>query len=73
MTATTRELVKGFTQLDDLLTHQLDPLMEKFRETDPTFYSEYQAARVVVENAATRDGQSAPEVSTPAVSLPKAA
>jgi hypothetical protein len=73
VTAATRELVNLFSTLDDLLSHQLDPLMEKFRETHSGFYNEYRSARVVVENAATRDGQATPDVSAPPVSLPKAA
>jgi hypothetical protein len=62
--AATAELVTLFTELDEVLTEQLDPLMAKFRFTQPAFFAEYQTARVIVDSAASHD------VTVP---LPKAA
>jgi len=62
--AATAELVTLFTEPDEVLTEQLDPLMAKFRFTQPAFFAEYQTARVIVDSAASH------EVTVP---LPKAA
>ena len=62
--AATAELVTLFTELDEVLIEQLDPLMAKFRFTQPAFFAEYQTARAIVDSAASH------EVTVP---LPKAA
>jgi hypothetical protein len=62
--AATAELVTLFTELDEVLTEQLDPLMAKFRLTQPAFFAEYRTARVIVDSAASHDVK---------VPLPKAA
>jgi hypothetical protein len=59
-------LVDLFADLDEVLKNQLDPLLEKFRITQPAFYNEYQAARVAVEVAATREA--ADDATMPATS-----
>ena len=56
----TSELVDLFADLDEVLNNQLDPLMEKFQETEPAFYHEYESARVVVDAAATHGSKDAP-------------
>ena len=53
--AATSELVTLFAELDEVLTEQLDPLMTKFRFTQPAFFAEYQTARVIVDSAASHD------------------
>ena len=49
----TTDLVTLFDELDVVLTQQLDPLMAKFRFTQPTFFAEYQTARVIEDSAAS--------------------
>ena len=44
-----------FNDLDKVLNEQLDPLIEKFKGTNATFYNEYQTARSIVDSAATHD------------------
>jgi hypothetical protein len=51
----TAELMTLFVQLDDVLFNQLDPLMEKFSQSSPAFYNEYQTARVIVDDAASHE------------------
>jgi hypothetical protein len=51
----TAELMTLFVQLDDALFNQLDPMMEKFAPSHPAFYNEYQAARVIVDDAASHE------------------
>ena len=46
-TATLEEL---FQQSNDLLTKKLDKVMKRFKNTNPTFYKGYLAARVIVDN-----------------------
>lgn len=66
----TAELVELFAAVDKVLQEQIDPLVEKFKQSNPAFYNEYQKARVIVDNAATHPG--APN--TPAAQpVPKAA
>lgn len=60
----TSELVSLFEELDTTLNEQLDPLMTKFRFTQPAFFAEYQTARAIVDSAASHDAP---------VPLPKAA
>ena len=48
-----------FATLDEVLNNQIDPLTEKFRESDATFYNEYQTARSIVSNATARTGKDA--------------
>jgi hypothetical protein len=50
----TKQLVKQFELLKEVLNAQLDPMMETFRETNPAFYAEYRSARATVGNAASR-------------------
>lgn len=69
-TAATRELETLFATLDELLNNQIDPLTEKFRESEAAFYNEFQTARSIVSNAATREAKAA-TITT--VNVPKAA
>ncbi len=57
----TTDLVTLFAELDVVLNEQLDPLMAKFRFTQPTFFSEYQTARVIEDSAATHGEEEEPE------------
>jgi len=52
--AATKELTKLFKQAGEILDDRLDGLLVPFKSTEPTFYSEYQAARVVVGNTGGR-------------------
>lgn len=49
-----------FARVDMILEDRIDGLMEQFKEPNPTFYSDYQKARIIVDNT----GGSA-EVATP--------
>jgi hypothetical protein len=69
-TAATRELETLFATLDEVLNNQIDPLKEKFRESDATFCNEYRTSRSIVTNAASR-GSGDAAVST--VTMTKAA
>jgi hypothetical protein len=69
-TAATRELETLFATLDGVLNNQIDPLAEKFRESDATYYIEYRTARAIVSNAATREVKDATRAT---VTIPKAA
>ena len=53
--AATKRLEELFANLDKTLNNQLDPLIEKFRSTNAEFYNEYQAARSIVDSAATHE------------------
>lgn len=44
----TLTLEELFTEVNDLLTNQLDNLMKIFKRSDPTFYNGYLQARIVV-------------------------
>ena len=55
----TLELETLFATLDEVLNNQIDPLTEKFRESDATFYNEYQTARSIVSNATSCTGKDA--------------
>ncbi len=68
--AATCELETLFTTLDEVLNHQIDPLTEKFRESEAPFYNEYQTARSIVTNATSRTSREAKVVP---VVVPKAA
>ena len=65
--AATRELLDLFDQLNKVLHKQLDPIVETFRGTEPAFYNEYRAARTLVVDATTREGEA------PVSEVPKAA
>lgn len=71
----TRELATLFARLDEVLYNQIDPLMEKFLQTDAAFYNEYQTARSIVDVTASRERKAEviPTVQTEPVPLPKAA
>lgn len=59
----TSELKGLFDELDTVLNHQIDPLLEKFRFANAAFFSAYQTARSIVDNAAshaTKDETPAP-------------
>ena len=53
----TRELPGLFEQLDEVFQKQLDPLLEKFKDSAPSFYNEYRSARTIVDEAVTRSGE----------------
>lgn len=79
VSAATSELAKAFEELDEVLYKQLDPLVEKFRESEPAFYNEYWTARSIVDNTASREASADTNVvdvstTTPTPSpVPKAA
>ena len=68
--AATRELETLFATLDEVLNNQIDPLTEKFRSSDASFYNEYQTARSIVTNATSRAGK---DSTVTTVTIPKAA
>ena len=45
VTAATLTLNQTFTAITALLKYQLDPLMEQYKTTNPTFYTQYKVAR----------------------------
>lgn len=55
--AATRELETLFATLDEVLNNQIDPLTEKFRESEAAFYNEYQTSRSIVSNATSRESK----------------
>jgi hypothetical protein len=58
--------------LDEVLNDQLDPLMEKFQQSAPAFYNEYQTARITVADAATHDSPAKATNSAPTPALASA-
>jgi hypothetical protein len=46
----TIELEKGLEETADLLNERLDKLIEQFKTTEPTFYDQYQNARIIVDS-----------------------
>ena len=68
--AATRELETLFATLDEVLNNQIDPLTEKFRDSDAVFYNEYRTSRSIVTNAATRGKN---EATAATVTISKAA
>jgi len=44
-----------FRKASSLLTRRLDRLMVRFKKSNPEFYGEYKAARVIVDLAATHE------------------
>jgi hypothetical protein len=51
-----------FIQTDDVVREEVDPMMQIFRVTDPEFYNDYRAARVIKDIGVrhTKTGQPAP-------------
>lgn len=45
----TAELVGLFARMDEVLYERIDPLVETVRESNATFYHEYQTARAIVD------------------------
>lgn len=68
--AATREIETLFATLDEVLNNQIDPLTEKFRDSDASFYNEFQTARSIVTNATARETKT---VTVTTVDVPKAA
>lgn len=62
----TKQLEALFAELDATLNNQLDPLMEKFKSTQPAFYTAYQTARTIVDSAASRPAKTAAVTPIPA-------
>lgn len=62
----TAELSALFRQMDDLLRDELDRLVELARETNPPFYREYFAARVVKELGVRHEARPSGNASQPA-------
>lgn len=56
----TSDLVTLFEDLDEVLNERLDPLLAKFRFTQPAFFAEYETARVIVDSAASREAEPVP-------------
>ena len=65
--AATAELVALFSQVDEVLNHQLDPLVETLAAVNPAFYNAYQTARNIVDSAASHEVKPAPAPQTPPV------
>ena len=55
----TKQLEALFAELDATLNNQLDPLLEKFKTSQPAFYTAYQTARSIVDSAASRAAKTA--------------
>ena len=56
----TSDLVTRFEELDEVLNERLDPLLAKFRFTQPAFFAEYETARTIVDSAASRGTEPVP-------------
>ena len=63
--AATKDLTRLFRQAAEILTERLDGLLVPFKATEPTFYNEYQSARVVVDAAGGRASRESNVVSAP--------
>ncbi|HUI30187.1 MAG TPA: hypothetical protein VLX91_08210 [Candidatus Acidoferrales bacterium] len=50
-------VMQMFAQADSMLEHQIDNLMLSFKKTNPDFYAEYEAARVIRDIAAHHKGK----------------
>jgi hypothetical protein len=55
----------------EVLDEQIDCLMVKFQDSEPSFYNEYQAARAIADASATRESKDEP--GTQGTVMPKAA
>jgi len=58
----TTQLPDAFKEVDALLAKEIDPLIVKFKKTQPDFYNVYQAARIIID----RPGGHAGKEQTPA-------
>lgn len=60
LSTTTGAIKRQFELIDDLLARVLDRLIVQFKTSAPDFYSDYQAARVVVDRGGGRSSAPAP-------------
>lgn len=63
--AATSQLPQLFTEADSVLNERLDALVVQFKATQPVFFNEYAAARVIVDNPGGRGSRDANVVSVP--------
>ena len=57
--ASTYQLPVAFDEVDELLAKEIDPLLVRFKKkTEPAFYADYQAARIIIDRPG---GRSDPE------------
>lgn len=63
--AATRELPGLFQQAIAVLEDRLDGLVVQFKESQPSFYNEYQSARVIVNSASGRSTKATNVVAVP--------
>ena len=55
--AATTQLPEAFKEVDTLLAKEIDPLIVKFKKTQPDFYNAYQAARIIVDRPGGHAGK----------------
>lgn len=63
--AATKELSRYFKQVTEVLVDRLDGLMVPFKSTEPVFFNEYKAARVVVDSKGSRSSRDANVIASP--------
>jgi hypothetical protein len=64
-TALTKSLPKLVRELLDILRKKVDRMVSLFRRTDPDFVAGYEAARVIIDRAATHKTKPAPVTPNP--------
>lgn len=61
----TESLSTLIREANDILRNEIDPMVNLFSRTHPEFVSHYQAARVIIDRAATRGAAKTPTPATP--------
>jgi hypothetical protein len=64
-TVETESLSTLIREANDILRNEIDRMINLFRRTHPQFVSAYQAARVIIDRAATRGAEKTPPPATP--------
>ena len=72
LSTTTGAIKRQFEAIDDLLARVLERLIVQFKASAPDFFSDYQAARVIVDRGGGR-GSSPASVVPPSKAVPQAA
>ncbi|MBI5382970.1 MAG: hypothetical protein HZA31_13815 [Opitutae bacterium] len=68
--AATAQLSAVFKEADAFLTDELDPLLVPFKKSQPEFYAQYQAARVIVDRPGGHGTGETPESGAAAPAAP---
>lgn len=68
----TAEIASWLSQLDEILTGQLDPMLHPLRTTHREFYNGYKAARMVLYRSSSRPGDGATSGGTLPLAAPAA-